>query len=403
MIEKDGFTIEFGPDLTSESYERYFALVDKLGLTQDVIPTSTLSSFVRNGRPIDIDAAKPLSLVFTPLLSWPSKFRALAGALKLRSLLKRAHAYKLVGIAEHEDPSVHAGKSAHHYFGDEMATFVIDAVLRPLGGSHMDTMSSLVMIGALASWTKPLITIRGGLYRVPAAAAKLLDVTYNAPVAQISDTEAGVKVAYTEKGVDKTLIADGCVVATQYHDAECLYPKFKQIAGDYGDKASYCRIVDIKLAFSTRTKSEAFAVFVPTVEHKDYLVFSLVHNKAPDRAPAGHSLFTVFTDDAEWDKFNGMRDDEIIEQARQDIENYYPELQGSFQFGLVSRQPQTVIYADPGFYTRTASLLKAHEETCSRVQLGGDFFGSGSLEAAVIWGEQAADRLLRSNGRHLLP
>ena len=337
VIEKHGFTIEFGPDLTSASYERYFALVDKLGLTQDVIPTSTVSSFVRNGRPIDIDAARPLSFVFTPLLSWPGKFRALSGALKLRSLLKRAQAYKLVGIAEHEDPSVHAGHSAHHYFGDEMATYVIDAVLRPLGGSHMDTMSSLVMIGALASWTKPLITIRGGLYRVPALAAELLDVTYNASVAQISDTEAGVKVAYTEKGVDKTLTADGCVVATQYHDAEGLYPKFKQIAGDYGDKASYCRIMDIKLAFSTLTKSDAYTLFVPTVEHKDYLVFSLAHNKASDRAPQGHSLFTVFTDDAQWEKFDGMSDDEMIEHARQDIEHYYPELQGSFQFGLGRR------------------------------------------------------------------
>lgn len=393
-IEQDGFIIDTGPDLVSGSYRRYLALIDKVGLAADVVPTSTVTGFVRDGRRIDVDTARPIAALFTPLLSWPAKLKTLSGTWKLRSLIRRADAYNLVELASHEDPAQSAGHLARRYFGDEAAEYVIDAVLRPLGGSHMDTLSSLLLLGALASWTEPLLTIRGGLNRVAEAAAAQLDVVYDARVTGISDSAGNIQVRYSEGGEPRVLDADGCIVATQYHDAERLYPRFGQLAGDYGDLLRYCGLVDLKLAYSSRPQSDACAVFLPTVASEELLMYALVHNKSPDRVPEHHSLFTLYTDAAAWERFVQMSDEAIVEWGRDHMEKFHPELKGKFLFSHVLREPQTAYYADTGFYGRTQRLVEALDGS-PRVQLGGDVFAGGSLEAAVTWGEHAADRLLR--------
>lgn len=393
-IERDGFIIDTGPDLVSNSYQRYLALVKKVGLGADVVPTSTVASFVRNGRLIDVDTERPLSAVFTPLLSWPAKLKTLRAGLKLRDLVSQADAYNLVALAAHEDPAVSAGALARRSFGDEAADYLIDAVLRPLGGTHMDSLSSLLLVGALASWTEPLLTVRGGLNRVAELAANQLNVTYNAKVSEISEAAGGVEVAYVTGGESRSHVADGCVVATQYHDAERLYPRFGELAGDYGARLRYCGLIDLKLAYSVGTQSDACAVFLPTVESSELLMYALIHNKSDDRVPAGKSLFTVYTDAGAFARFDAMSDDAIVAWGREHVERFHPELSGHFLFSHVLREPQTAYDADAGFYGRTQKLLTALEQS-RRVQLGGDVFAGGSLEAAVVWGERAADRLRR--------
>jgi protoporphyrinogen oxidase len=362
-------------------------LARNAGIREDeIVPCSPVASTLRNGRMIDIDTSRLTSLLFTPLLSWGAKLRVAWGLYKHKKLLKSANAFSLTDLAWFDDPATNAEEFSVKAFGREAADYLIDPLMRTIGGTHMSKVSALAALGGLSSFTAEMVTVLGGLARVTDGIAAKLNVTYNARVTSIVETAGGVMI-------DGALTADACVIATQYDDAERLWPRLKEYAGDYGKHLTFCRLMDVKLGYSAATHSKAYAAQVPTIENDQVLMFALSHNKAPDRAPAGSSLFTVYTEHTKYDWFAAMSNDEIIEWGRRQMEALYPEIAGHFVFGLVTRQPKTVCFADPGFYRRTAALIESIPKH-SRVQLAGDVFGAGSMEAAVVWGERAADRVL---------
>jgi len=393
-LRTHGFVVDTGPEISAGSYDRFLELARNAGLIDAIVETSPVISSMRGGRMIDIDTSKPLSAAFTPLLSWGAKLHLAWGFFKHRKLIKSANAFNLTELAWFDDPATNAEVFSVHAFGREAAEYLIDPLMRTLGGGHMGTVSAAVTLGALNSWSAPMVTILGGLYRVPEGIAGQLDVVYGAKVTSVSETNNGIAVTYLDgDGTSQRISADRCVIATQYDDAERLWPALKDYAGDYSEQLKFARLMDVKLGYSAPTHSKAYAAQVATVENDEILMFALSHNKAPDRAPPGHSLFTVYTEHDKYDRFSGMSDDDIIAWARGQMEALYPEIKGHFVFGWVQPQPKTVCYSDPGFYRRTAALLRDIPAD-SKIQLAGDVFGAGSMEAAVVWGERAADRVL---------
>lgn len=393
-IRRDGFIIDTGPEIASTSYKRWLALGRELGLGHDVVQSSPVIALLRDGRMIDIDPTRPLSALFTPALSWGAKLHFARGMLKLRDKLGAIDCDHLLAMTAYDDPASNAEEIAVAAFGREAAEYVIDPLMRAMGGSRMGTVSSLIVFYALAGWSDPMITLRGGLDRLPRAVAEKLKVVYRANVRQIRSGSAGVEIEYLDAGGNgATLHADKCLVTAQYDDAVRLYPRFAKLAPDYGRKLKFARLIDVKLAYGKPTLSRAMAAMVPTIENKDLLMFSLAHNKAPDRAPAGHSLFTIYSEHTEYERLAALDNDKIVDWARDYMERYYPELKGSFLFGHVERQPRTACLSDPGYYHRTAKLWEAIG-TEPRVHLGGDMMNGGSMEAAVVGGERAAMRLI---------
>lgn len=397
VMRTHGFLVDMCPEISAASYHRFFALARAAGLEQDIVDCSPVISSLRNGRMVDIDTRNPFSVIFTPLLSWRAKFQLAIGLLRNFKLIKKANAFKLGDLAALDDPSISAEDFAVKAFGREAADYLIDPLMRTLGGSEMGKVSQLTALGGVNSWASSMVTILGGLYRVPQGIAARLSVSYSARVTQVLENDAGVEIDFLDSvGVPHSLNADYCIVSTQYDDAERIFPGLANYAGDFGARLNFCRLIDLKLGYSAATRSKAYVAQAATVESSDLMLFALVHNKAPDRAPPGHSLFTIYTDDAVWDRFDAMSDQAIIEWGRERIETWYPELKGHFVFGHVGREPRTAYFASPGFYRRSSELFA--KLAPSRVQLAGDLFGAGSMEAAVVWGEKAADRVLSKIG-----
>lgn len=388
-----GFLVDLCPEISAASYERFFALARAAGLGDDIVDCSPVVSSLRDGRMIDIDPRNPLSLIFTPLLSWTAKFRLAFGLLRHLGLIRRANAFKLGDLAALDDPAISAEDFAVKAFGREAADYLIDPLMRTLGGSQMGRVSQLTALGGVNSWASSMVTIRGGLYRVPEAIATRLRVRYRAAVTQLAERDGGVDVQFSdEHGQAQTLRADHCIISAQYDDAERIFPGLARYAGNFGRELRFTPLIDLKLGYRAATRSKAYVAQAATRESADLMMFALVHNKADDRAPPGHSLFTIYTDAAVWERYNAMSDEAIIDWGREHIERWYPELKDQFVFGHVGREPRTAYWATPGFYRRTARLFADLEP--SRVQLAGDLFGAGSMEAAVVWGEKAADRVL---------
>jgi protoporphyrinogen/coproporphyrinogen III oxidase len=343
---------------------------------------------------IDIDTTRPIAALFTPALSWGAKLHFARGMLGMRERIAQLNCDNLLDAAALDDPAVSAEDMAVKAFGREAADYIIDPLTRILGGSKMSTVSSLIVLYALAGWSDPMITLRGGLDRLPKAVAEKLRVIYRAEVRQVRSSDQGVNIEYVDAdGNSATLTADKCLITAQYDDAIRMYPRFAELDRDYGKQMNFVRLVDVKLAYGKATASRALVAMIPTIENPEMLMFSLTHNKAPDRAPAGHSLFTIYSEHFEYERLAALGNAKIVEWASGQMEKLYPELVGSFLFGHVERQPRTVCFSEPGYYRHTAKLWDAIGSE-PRVHLGGDMMNGGSMEAAMVGGERAADRLL---------
>jgi protoporphyrinogen oxidase len=230
---------------------------------------------------------------------------------------------------------------------------------------------------------------------MPEALAKNLHVVYEADVQSVAEAaNGGVNLSYKDsQGESHLLHADAAIVATTYDVAERIYPALPTYAGDYAKTLKFVPLISISLAYGQATKSKAYAVLIPTVEQPDILLMFLQQNKSPDRAPAGSSLITLYTDPLAAPRLFPQSDAALTAWAQQEVERFFPELAGHFKFATVSSWPVSGYTAAPGFWRRTRAF-RAALPTNTSIQLGGDVFGAGSMESAVAWGVRAAGQVI---------
>lgn len=391
-FRRDGFIVDTCPEIAATSYTRWLEMIRSVGMSADVYAPRMVVGMLKDGRQLDIDVENLLTLPFTPLMSWRGKLGVLRGMLKMVPEI-RSLPDNLMYASQHDDPAVNMETLALQRFGPEAVKYFIDPFIRLAAGTCLDLISPLLLRSAMADFSK-LITLRGGLDRVPKAVAATLDVRYKIRVDRVTSHADHVAIEYTDgDGNGATLTADKCLITTQYEEAEQMYPRFAEISGGFAHKLQYMRMIDIKLAYDAPTRSKAWGVLIPFCEDLDINFLTLTHNKAPDRAPAGHSLIGLFTEHLEYDRMAAMRDDELVAWARSRTETLNPELKGHFMFSYVARQPRTCALPAPGHFRLTRELWDTVGRE-PRVQLSGDMFVYGSLESAVDMGERAADRLI---------
>lgn len=398
-LRKNGYVIDCGPDAMTRGYREYLGLIDELGLSDRIVASSPVMGIMRGDRVHDIDSGRPFSALFTQALSWTAKLSLVAGAMKVRPQLKGIDSFELVESADRDDPSVNADDFSRHLFGDELTDYLIDPAIRLTTGSGTRESSMLGVLGAVANWTAQMINIKGGLDVLPCVIADRVPVTYGAEVTRIVDGSAGVTVEYRDaQGQTQIAEADYCVIGAMYDVACKIWEPLTSLAADFGPRLRDVKLVSVSLGYKALCQSKAYAVAIPTREYPDLLLGFLQHNKAPDRAPPGHSLITFYTDTLAFERYAEKSDAEIEAWAAGYAEKLFPELKGHRQLCEVTRWPKAGYLATPGFWRRSRALLHALPVD-GRVQVAGDLFGAGSMESAVRWGVRAAGKIIGANGR----
>jgi protoporphyrinogen oxidase len=385
------YLVDTGPDTATDGYSRWLNLVSELGLTSKLVPSSPVAGVVRNGRVVDIDPRRKVRAAAAPFLSWSGKARAVAGVVRLRRELAAVDAFSPSDSWQLDDPAESAHALAVRAFGPEAANGVLDGLTRLVAGSGSREVSRVSVLGALAAWTASLVNVQGGLAAVTdAAAASVKDLRCGAVVARVEETRAGVKVTYRQYGVEQVIEVDACVISSMWRVAREICPPIAEREAEFAHHVRELKLVGVSLGYTRRPASEAYAVVVPTAEMPEVLLLFLQHNKAPDRAPAGHALVTLYTDDLATERVAALPDDEVIAWAAARTESLFPELRGHRDLGTVARWPEAGYVATPGYFRRAHDLAGVY----GRIALGGDLRGAGSMESAIRGGEAAADRVL---------
>jgi oxygen-dependent protoporphyrinogen oxidase len=385
------YLVDTGPDTASAGYTSWRRLADELGLP--TVASNRAIGLVRGGRVVDIDPGRPLRAALAPFMSWPGKLRFVVGAVRLRKEISAVDAFAPSGSWQLDHPSDNASALAHRCFGREAADGLLDGVTRLVAGSGSREVSQVSLLGALAGWRAPLVNVVGGLGAVTdAAAAGLAELRCGATVSRVEADPDGAHVTYRDTRGEHRIEADACIIATTWHVAREIWPALPTCAPEFDAQVRSVELLAVSLGYAHRPATQAYPVLVPTAEDADTLLIFLQHNKARDRAPAGHSLITIYTDTLATGRLLHRTDAELIDWGAGRVEALYPELAGRRDMGVVTRWPRAGYLATPGYWRRVRDLVAALPH--GRVMLAGDVFGAGSMESAVRAGDLAADRIL---------
>jgi protoporphyrinogen oxidase len=380
-----GYLIDTGPDALNTSYVRLVGLARDVGLAGAIVPSSSSVDVIRDGRPVSFDSRHPASLLRTPLLSTRGRVGLARGYLRTRKKIKALDPYDLTRYAaEGNQP---AREFAYGTFGAEVAERFLDPVVRVFAGTGLRHASALSVLGAIAVGAYKLVNVVGGIQAIPAAVAGHLDTRCGVTVSAVTETPSGVTLSTDAED----LHADACLLAVMYEEAAQMWPALTVAAPGFGETLQPIPLISVSLGYRTVADTTAYTVLVPTVEQPDALLAFMQQHKAPDRAPDGHTLVTLYTEALAMSRYLEFSDAEITSWADDLVAGWYPELAGRRDLSVITRWQRTGYVPTPGFFQRSRDLRKALPQ--GRIQATATLFGSGSLERAVLGGERAASRL----------
>ena len=387
------YLVDTGCDLINGSFEHYLALAREVGISDSIVRSSGVVDVLRDGKVFSVNRGKPMSLVRNPVLSYRAKCAFAAGAVRLLPKVRRLDPYALTDHTSADHGTAH--ELCVRYFNKEVTDHIVDPVMRVFAGSGTKHASGLSVLAALAVGTKPMFALRGGMCTVPQALAQRLDLRVGAEVTSIEDSEnpeGGVTVGYRVDGHSAEASAQTCVLAIPYHEAERLWPPLERAGGQFGRALKDLPLLSVSLGYDAPSPTPAYAVLVPSVESAEILLLTFQQNKAPDRAPDGKTLVTVYSDALVTDRLMKLSDAELVAWASEFVERYYPSLRGRRDAQSVARWPHTGYWPSPGYWTGISEMRARLPKW--NVHITSTLFGSGGIERAVLGGERTANRIL---------
>jgi protoporphyrinogen oxidase len=393
-LHKDGYILDLGADANTDGYKTYLALSNELGLQGKFAPITSVVGTVVKGKVRYMDLASRLSMIFTSAYSLPAKLQIMKGMKGIAGDLAGIQHSALYQSAHLDDPTRSAEDYGLQHFGREATDYMIEPMARLFQTTSGRDTSALDIAAGFALAGAKTWTFLGGANVLMKALAERLSIQYESHVEAVNEEEGGVTVRY-RRATGETVSdrCDACVLAMMFEDILKVCPMVGDIAPELKANIVHMRSNKIHVGYTVPTRTQAYTVQVPSRESREFFVIFLDHNKAPDRAPKGHSLFNLQTDSRFFEESKAMSAEQLIALARRTVEKYFPEVAGHFSgLGYVTRWPRLGNMNYPGYYRNVAKFVERLDES-SRVQIAGDVFSKSSQEAAAARGERVANNL----------
>ncbi len=402
-VSRQGYLFDTGAVGIGTCYSAFMSLLDELGLADCIARSSTISGTFRDGRLHEIDSSHAIrGALRSRLFSWRSKLRLLNLVRDVYAVRHRVRLEDVSAAADLDDES--ASDYALRRLDRELHDCLIAPMIRALNLTRPERVSRLEIFNALLGlFDTQFIGLLGGIGVLPARLAEHTEVELGVTVSRVDQVGAGVRVrCRTAAGIVEERSADACVIATLLPQALQLHAPLERTLGPLAGLMTYNRGLCVHLGYAAPTISRALAAFMPICEQSDVALLWLEHNKAPDRAPPGHSLITVFHDDMAISDHLQRPDDVLVADCRSVVERRFPELAARLDMTHVTRWPLGLGNPAPGVYRRMQQARR-EIDPASPIQLAGDYFSAAGTNAAIVSGREAAANLLRGAVRSAQP
>jgi protoporphyrinogen oxidase len=378
--------LENGGIFHTEQYHAFRALVSEIGLADRITTVPT-------GFHARVDTARGWKHVDYGSLAGPALFGGL-------SLLDRLR----LGIAAL--PALRRRPRRPADFGDLLSMLPLDtrssAAAVPeaaaefftagphefLWGTRSESISYAMLALQLHVFAGELREIEGGVGQVTDRLASRLDVTYDAEVATVEDTGAGVLIDLA----DGTAIeARAAVVATTADIARMMWPVPPAAVARHLESVDYTRIDYVYL--HTREPVEithgrrALSMEVVPAASRGGRTIGGIYQSNGWAAEGGLLLVTAANAAAA----GGIPDDDLVERLQREAEVLHPELVGQVIDRVLVRHARYTPTFGVGGVGRLAEARAALGR--GRIDLAGDHMSAPWVDGAVRSGEMAAARI----------
>jgi protoporphyrinogen oxidase len=393
-FEKNGYIADGCATSISTAYVDYIDLLKEVGLGDKLTHASNIFGVVRDGKVHYVDGLTPVrSFIGTKLMSWPEKIRFVLGAMKLKKYSEDAVLADPGRSVKHDHLSI--DQVARDCFGDALIDTLMDPIMRVVTFGNVQETTSVELFTGIISASGRYVNVLGGLETLPRELARHVTVKLSSPARHIENRNGRVEVTYEDaaSGTTKTETVDACVITSTFPAAAAMCPQLAIEAPLLTKQTAFAESVVVHLGYSVPTKSNPAAIALPRKEFPNNPAMFLDHNKAPDRAPKGHSLFTLYYCPEAVAMVKAMPEDKVIEDARNIIERFFPEVRGHLDMSNIKFAPYGSHLAPPGHFKAVQEIFANHS-AADPIQVGGDYLSLPSQETAVGQGKRAAQRII---------
>lgn len=398
-VRKGGYTFDTGATQMSSGYRQYLALLDELGMGDRMVESNPRVGLLRHGRIHVIDGRSTMSGALTPALSVRSKFVLLN---TVRDALAVKPPINVFDVSlSHGADTESAAAYAQRRLNRELFEVLVDPLIRTYVMNGAENVSALEWFSALKNLGgRQMLSLTGGNDVLPKALAQHLDVRLNTRVSTINKVAGGLELKGADaQGNSFVMQADACVLATRLPEAMAMYPPARETAGALGEKLRYNRAWVAQLGYRKKPAIDACGVLLGAQEQPEITLLWFEHNKNTDRAPPGHALFSVYSDEATNDTWYGRSDEDIVQLASEFVERLFPEVKGHQDATLVTRWPMAIPNPAPGIY-KALFAMKQRLNPADPVQLAGDYFTCTGQNSAIYYGKRAAENIIEHQSSH---
>jgi protoporphyrinogen/coproporphyrinogen III oxidase len=390
-VHKGGFIFDTGAVGLLGSYHQTRDVASEIGMSDQILTVKPIGSVPRDGELKRLNMARPLrSFLKTDLLSTRSKFTLLKAAVDVLKL-RKSLGYDLVDeLVPHDTESV--SEYSLRELNGELYEYLTGTLIRGAWLANPEQASIAQFFWTAKNFTPHMYSILGGMQALPTRLLRDLDVRLSTEVLNVDERRDKVTVAYRDTDGQHFEDFDACVIATPPARALAVFPQMGSAQKTFYENAEYSRSVNVHLGLSAKTDHPDLWVMVPERECADITTIFLDHHKAPDRAPEGKGIISVFLR-SEWCAANYETDpatvlDEVVGKLRP----WFGDLSSRLEETVVHRWQNCAVKVRPGLFTLMSNANKAIDPG-ARVQLAGDAAPFSSVNTALVSGQAAAWRV----------
>lgn len=389
-IDVDGFRIDRAATVLFSCYDAMVNLIADADLGDKVVPASDLLGIVQRGGTLHTHTADRTDLSLFKGLS----LRARAQLVRL-SLNAMWHGKSLdwtvtPQAARLDNLDV---RSFGHRWAADLNHGILDPLIRGFTLRETDGISLVQLYFVLSRllgtrWFNSV----DGIRFLPLGLAAKLDVRLEHEVLSIVEHPNKVLVSYRNKDREETIEASAAVVTAPPPQALPLLPGICSDRRELLSSIGHIPAIVVHLGTDRPPKETAAWLVLQREIHGPLNNVVLDHNKAPNRAPAGCGLTSLYWN-GEWSRKHFLEDDNtVIRQGIEFADRLFPGLADQVRMAQVSRWPYHIATYPVGAFKRLDQLYKC--DPTSRIRFASDFLGiCGTTNTALAMGERAANEI----------
>lgn len=383
-----GARIELGAEFVTRSYSRTIALVDELGLRDELVPeeNALTTAIRRDGTWHYVDYARVLSVLRCSAIGWRGKLSLCVGgfpALALGWLL----AFGDIASAARLDT-----RPLAHTLHSDVFGFYVSPIYEAFFAYRPSELSYPLLALPVRVRTGYL-TLAQGMGSLTLALSREGEIELGVEVEQVRRDGTGVTVSGRDReGRTRAYRARAAILATPAHDAAQAWSEAPGEVRRFLKGVSYSRtdLVYLRTAEpywpTTADGKRLYMELIPPPERAGtVLAFLGFENR---RAPSGGLLLAQ---PAPGSGVEGLDGEALADRLQAETEALHPELRGE----IVDRRIVRTAVKVPRFAAGESRRLAAFRRTLrpSPIDLAGDYLQAPWIEGAVLAGEAAASRV----------